>query len=455
MAYSPIGNLNLGNFLQIAFSDGVRNQLSEDYRDYDMVKQIREGNPNGRQVNFLFQKSFGPAAVQYRNPNFSVNFPAAQQVSTQEHTALYKELDVTVELEYNLWNMARKSPAKYAEPLANEIASKTTAAKRRLAADLYGDGTGLVGKVASVTDTVGVNGSAVVTLDATTAAVFNGHVGMFEFGDLLRVHEVTGTPATAPTVVGTFLAWRVRSKNRQASQVTLEAVSASGAVLELTASNLADTDYFYRIGQPSIPNRSAIVDYGAATEVIPGLESLASSDGRVVHGISMSGASASSTFDGGGSALDVSMIQTAMDQAKINVGQSTYAWKKMCMAPEAAAALIESREQDRRFHSIEDNKRGVRTFIYQHGNDAIEVTTSEYIPKARIFISPENKSTKGKVLEAHMSDFEQVKVNDSSAFMLKSSADGYERKIVTYMSAVGTLICKHPAAIARIQNFTV
>jgi hypothetical protein len=68
---------------------------------------------------------------------------------------------------------------------------------------------------------------------------------------------------------------------------------------------------------------------------------------------------------------------------------------------------------------------------------------------------PENKSSKGKVLEAHMSDFEQVKANDSSAFMLKSSANGYERKIVTYMEAVGTLICKHPAAIARITNFTV
>lgn len=455
MAYSSIGNLNLGNFLQIAFSDGVRNQLSEDYRDYDMVKQIREGNPNGRQTNFLFQKSFGPAAVQYRNPNFSANFPAAQQVSTSEHTALYKELDVTVELEYTLWDMAKKSPAKYAEPLANEITSKTTAAKRRLAADLYGDGTGLVGKVASVVDTNGAGGSVLVTLDATTAAVFNGHVGMFEFGDLLVAHAEDGTAATAPTVVGSFLAWRVRSKNRQADQVVLEAVDATGSVLSLTDSNLANTDYFYRVGQPSIPDRTAIADFGAATEIIPGLESLASADGRVIHGITMSGASAASVFDGGGSALDVSMIQAAMDQAKINVGQSVYSWKKMAMAPEAAAALIDSRESDRRFNSIEDNKRGLRVFAYQHGNDSIEVCTSEYIPKARIFICPENKSTKGKVLEAHMSDFEQVKVNDSSAFMLKASASGYERKIVTYMHAVGTLICKHPAAIARIQNFTV
>jgi hypothetical protein len=454
MAFQGQGTLPLGNFLQIAFSEGIRSQLSEDYRDWDMVKQVREGNPNGRQINFLFQTSFGPAAVQYRNPNFSANFPAAQQVTSAEHTAVYKELDVTVELEYNLWNLARKSPAKYAEPLANEIASKTTAAKRRLAADLYGDGTGLVGRVASVVDTAGAGGSVAVTL-ASSATAFQGHVGLFEFGDLLLAYEAAGTAATAPTVTGTFFAWRVKSKRRATDVVVLEAISATGAVLPLTASNLADTDYFYRVGQPTIPDRTAIADYGSATEVIPGLESLASADGRVIHGITMSGASAASEFDAGAAALDVSHIQAAMDQAKINVGQSVYAWKKMVMAPEAHAALIDSRETDRRFNTVEDNKRGIRFFAYQHGNDSLEVVTSEYVPKARIFMCPENKSSKGKVLEAHMSDFEQVKANDSSAFMLKSSSNGYERKIVTYMEAVGTLICKHPAAIARITNFTV
>lgn len=453
MAFSNISNLNLGDFLQIAFSEGVRNQISDDYRDWEMVKQVRVGDPNGRELRFLFQSSYGPAAIQYRNPNFTAQFPTAQQLTSSEHSAVYKELDATIELEYNLWHRAQKSPAKYAEPLAVEIQSKTIAAKRRMAADLYGDGTGVVGKVSSVADDTALD-QVVVTLD--TANTFSGHIGFFEFGDLLSAYESDGTAATAPTVTGTFYAWKVVSKDRPNDKVTIKPVDASGVELALTASNLASTDYFYRVGQPSIPNRASIADYGSATEVVPGLESLASADGRTIHGILMSGANAASYKDGGNVQLDVTMIQDVMDQAKINVGQSAYSWKKMCMAPESQAAFIESRETDRRFVTIEDNKRGLRMFAYQHGNDTLECYTTEYCPKKRIYVLPEQRSGKGKVLEYHGTDFEAVKMGGMGEFHLKpSSSGGHERRIISYLESLGTLICKHPAAIARLDNFTL
>lgn len=451
MSFSNISNLNLGDFLQIAFSEGIRNQISEDFRDWEMIQQVREGDPDARQLNFLFQTSLGPSAVQYRNPNFSASFPASQQISSSEHTAVYKELDVTVELEYNLWNRAQKSPSKYAEPLAIEIQSKTIAAKRRMAADLYGDGLGGVCQVASVVDSAS---DVVVTVDTANDAV--GFVGFAEYGDLLLAFAEDSTAAAAPTVTGTFAAWRVKDKDRAADKVTLEAVDSNGAVLPLTASNLAADDVLYRIGQPSIPDRTSVADYGSATEVMAGLESLASADGRVIHGITMSGSSAATVKDGGNTALDVTMIQDAMDLVKVKVGQGAYSWKKLCMAPEAHAALIESRETDRRFHTVEDNKRGIRYFAYQHGNDTLEVYTSEYCPKKRAYIIPENKSSKGKVLEYHGTDFEAVKMGGMGEFHLKPGASGgHDRKIVSYMESLGTLICKHPAAIARIENFTV
>lgn len=454
MAFSNISNLNLGDFLQIAFSAGVRNQISDDYRDWEQVKMFRVADPNGRETRFLFQNSYGPAAVQYRNPNFTAAFPTAQQITTAEHSAVFKELDVTIELEYNLWHRAQKSPAKYAEPLAMEIQSKTTAAKRRMAADFYSDGSGVVGKTASVVDTTGAGGSVAVTLDTS----FFAHVGLFEYGDLLLAYEEDGNAATAPTIGGggVFYAWRVKSKDRANDKVVLEPVDASGAVLNLTASNLANTDYFYRVGQPTFPDRTSVADWGSLTEVVPGLESLAASDGRVVHGITMSGQAASSTFDGGSTQLDVTMIQAAMDQAKINVGQSSYAWKKMCMAPEAQASLIESRETDRRFQTVEDNKRGIKFFAYVHGNDVLETYTSEYCPKSRIYMIPEARSGQGKVLEYHGTDFEPVRMGGMGEFHLKpSSSGGHERRIVSYMESLGTLICKHPAAIARITGFTL
>jgi hypothetical protein len=454
MAFSNISNLNLGDFLQIAFSDGIRNQISEDYSDWEMIQQVRQGDPNGRQLNFLFQSSLGASAVQYRNPNFSAAFPTAQQIKSSEHTAVYKELDVTVELEYNLWHRAMKSPAKYAEPLAIEMQSKNVAAKRRLAADVYGDGTGVVGRVASVVDDTALD-QVVVTLNTDSA--FSGFVGMAEYEDLLVAHEASGTAATAPTVTGgTFFAWKVTDKDRLADTVTLKPVDSSGTELALTASNLASTDYFYRVGQPSIPDRTSIADYGTASEVMAGLESLASKDGRVIHGITMSGANAATVKDGGNVQFDISMIQSVMDLAKVRAGRGAYRWKKLVSAPEAIAVVIDSRETDRRFNSVQDATRGINKFVYQHENDAIEFTSSEFCPKKRAYILPENKSSKGKVLEFHSTDFEAVKMGGMGEFHLKpASTGGHERKIVTYMEALQVLICKHPAAIARIENFTV
>jgi hypothetical protein len=455
MSFSNIDNLNLGKFLQIAFSEGVRSQISEDYRDWEMINRARVGAPDGRQLNFLFQKSFGPGAVQYRNPNGSSAFPTAQQATTSEHSAVYKEIDVTIELEYNLWNRARKSPAKYAEPLAMEIQSKTVAAKRRLAADLYGDGTGVVGTVgAAVTDTTGAGGSVLVPLSTSNTA--RGHVGFFEYGDLLLPYNSDGT-ADNPTVTGTFHAWRVKSKDRRNNTVTLEAVNDAGTVLALTSSSLDSGDVFYRVGQPTILDLGgAISDFGTATEVIAGLESLTANDGRTIHGITMSGATAGTVVDAGANALDVSYVQQMMDDVKLNVGQSVYSWKMLVGAPEAHAAFIESRESDRRFQSVADAQRGIKVFSYIHGNDTLEMYTSEYCPKKRLYALPENKSNKGKVIEYHGTDFEPVSMGGKMGewHLKPSSSGGHERKISSYMEALGVLICKHPAAIGRLENFT-
>jgi hypothetical protein len=452
--------LNLGKFLQIAFSDGVRNQISQDFRDWEMVLRNKVGAPNGRQLNFLFQTSFGPSAVQYRAVNQAA-FPTAQQISVAEHTARYKEIDATIEIEYNLWNRAQKSPAKYAEPLALEIQSKTIASKRRLAADFYGDGTGVIVQANGAGTIVG--GKVVVTQDAASSA--RGHVGWAEDGDLLVPRNADGTAAN-PTFseTATFSHYQVIDKSRSplvggADTVTLAAISTAGAVLTVTATGLTAGDVLYRIGQQTgasglLDLTAAIADYGTVTEVMAGLESLVSNDGRVIHGITMSGASGASVVNAAAAPLDSTLIQQLMDQVKIRVGQGAYSWKMLCMSPEAHSSLVEARETDRRFHTVEDNKRGLRFFAYQHGNDTLECYTSEFTPKKRAWALPESKAGQ-KVFEFHGTDFETVRVNDSGAFHLKpASGGGHERRVATYMEALLCLICKHPAAVGKLVNFS-
>lgn len=453
-----IENLQLGKLLQIVFSDGVRNQISTDFRDFEMIKRAKVSSSVARELRFMFQKSLGAAAIQYRNAGQSNRaFPAAQQASVSEHTAKFKEIDATIELEYNLWNRARKSPEKYAEPLALEIASKTSASKRRLAADLYTDGTGVVGTVASAVVTSPASANLVFTLSTANAA--RGHVGQFEFEDILVLKSAANGASALNTSLSTEpVSWKVIDKDFDNNKVTLQGLDVNGApVASITSISTQPTagDVFYRIGQPTTLDLTApIADYGTATEVIAGLESLAATDGRVIHGITMSGATGASKVSAGGQPIDVKHIQKVMSKVKRAVGQDRYTWKMATMQSETLDSLIDSRETDRRFMSIDDNARGVKKFVYQHQNDSLEMYTSEYVGPKRIWILPETKAGE-KVLEFHGSDFETVKANDSGDFHLKSaSGGGYVNTVVSYLQAIGTLICKHPAAVACIDDFT-
>lgn len=464
MAVSQITALQLGNFLQIAFSEGIRSQISSDYRDWEMIKQVAQsGVPDGRQLNFMFQRAFGPSAVQYRGATQAA-FPPSQKASTSEHTATYKEVDATVELEYNLWNRARKAPSKYAEPLAIEIQSKTVAAKRRMAADLYNDGTGVVGQLGTSAAALTSPTSDSLTFTISSADTARGHVGFFEFDDILVLKAADGTGSGIDTNLSTEpVYWKVVSKNRAAGTVTLQGLNSSfasaGAITSITTQPSSGS-VFYRYGQNtgavSALDLTAISssDYGTLTEGWAGLETLTANDGRVVHGITMSGSTGGGRFDCGNATIDTDFIHGALDNVKINVGKNQYSWKKAVSAPEAIRKLINDRESDRRFQSIDDNKRGVKQFGYVHEDDTLMLQSSEYCPKRRMYLLPEGKSGNSKVLEFHGTDFEPVKGEDMSAFHLKpSSSGGHDRVMVSYMEALAVLICKHPAAIGVLYNF--
>jgi hypothetical protein len=457
MAFSNVDQLNLGNLLQIVFSNGVRNQISVDFRDFEMVKRAKVGNSLARELRFMFQSSLGAAAIQYRNPGTSGrSFPQSQQSGINEFTAKFKELNATIELEYNLWDRARKSPEKYAEPLALEIDSKASAAKRRIAADLYGDGTGVVATVASAAVTSPASNRLVFTLSSASSA--RGHAGMAEFGDILILREPDATASALDTSLATEpVYFRVVDRDRLNRTITVECLDANLApTATITSISVQPTanDVFYRYGQPTIPDLTAIADFGTATEVMAGLESLVAGDGRVVHGITMSGATAGTRYDAGANPLDVKHIQRVMSQAKVRVGQDRYKWKMMSMAPESLDALIESRETDRRFITKEDAARGAKSFVYLHQNDELECYTSEFCLPSRVYILPETKASE-KVLEFHGSDFETVKAQGMGDFHLKpASGGGHVNNVISYLQAIGVLICKHPASVAVIENFT-
>jgi len=454
MAFNSIDSLALGNLLQIKFSDGIRNQISKDFRDWEMVLKAKVSNSAARELRFMLLTAFGVDAINYANPGqLDSSFPSADRSTLSEYTAKFKEIRTTIEVQYDLFERALQSPEKYGEPIKVEMDSKLSASKRRLAADFHADGTGVLATVAS---TAFSGGQAVVSLSTSNTA--RGHVGLFEFAQRVVNKVLAGTAGAVPTVsAGTFSHWVVVAKNRDAQTVTLQAVNTLGANVTASVTGLAAGEVIYRKAQSDnsdIPDLSGtITDYGTVTQVMAGLPSLLATDARVIHGITMSGALAASGYDAGGNPIDVRHIQRAMSQVKVAVGQDQYTWKMMVQAPETLDALIESRETDRRFTTMEDATRGTKKFMYQHQNDSLECYTSEYCQPKRIYIIPESKSGQ-KVLEFHGSDFKTVKAPGGGDFMLKPSASGFVATVVSYMQAIGVVIAKHPASCAVISNFT-
>lgn len=454
MAFNDINSQALGNLLQIKFSDGIRNQISKDFRDWEMVLKSKVSNSAARELRFMLLTAFGVDAVSYANPGqLDSAFPTADRSTLSEYTAKFKEIRTTIEVQYDLFERAIQSPEKYGEPVKVEMDSKLSASKRRLAADFHADGTGVLATAASA---VAVSNLVVVTLSQSDAT--RGHAGLFEFSQRVVHKAVNGSAGSAPTIAsGIFSHWVVVAKNRDAQTVTLRAVNTAGAQVNTSVAGVAATELFYRKAQSDnsdIPDLSgAIADYGTVSQVMAGLPSLLAADGRVIHGITMSGALAATSYDAGGNPIDVRHIQRGMSQVKVAVGQDQYTWKMMVQAPETLDALIEARETDRRFNTMEDATKGTKKFMYQHQNDSLECYTSEYCQPKRIYIIPESKAGQ-KVLEFHGSDFKTVKAPGGSDFMLKPTASGFVATVVSYMQAIGVVIAKHPASCLVISNFT-
>lgn len=474
-AQGPVGAGQLENLLQISYTKMIRQQLSASFAEWEMIKQYRVGNPDGRQRNFMLQTGRGPSSVQFRNPGLAGGaFPAAHQSTMVEGRAVFKEMDLAITIPYNLWTLAQTSPAKYAEPLAIELASKPVAAKRLLAASLFGDGSGVVCEVASTgAATLSASGDVVVTVDVTDDAY--GHLGFCEIDDLLIPAAKAGTvigatnlpvgAAVAQNVGGAFsnlaYAYKVVRVNRSARQVTLRLVNQ--ATLEAVASptsvahQMVAGSVLYRVGQPTIPDLTATpADWGSLTEALVGFESLISDAGRVVHGITMSGVTGSSVYDCDGNIIDTPFIHSAMDEVKINVGRGAYQWKKLMISPEAAKVFIEGRETDRHFQSVKDGTRGTHMFSYQHENDLIEVHSSEFVPFSRGYILPEGGQN-GKVFDFFSTDWKAAQApNGGGQFMFAPfTAGGYSRDLIGYMSTRFTLVNMHPRACVKLKNFVL
>lgn len=446
-AVTNLGGLDIGKYLKIISKGGVYNNLPEDSAMWENILKKKKGADEGRELRYLIRSAYGASAANFMAIGGG-SFPNAQKSSLAEATAQYKNFGLTIEVQRDVIARAISDFSRYGEPVAEEIRAKTITLSRQLSAAVYADGTGVLAQATGA----GTISSGRVVLPLGSASTSRGFIGWLELGDRVIIATLAGVQ-TDPTVSsGTFAWYSVYDKDRAAGTVTLEAQNSSGTTLTVTATNVLNTMVILKYGS-QINDLASVTteDYNSLSFYYPGLQSLTAADGRKVNGLTMTGALKGTKRNVSGNPIDSSDFQKLMSQVKLNVGANRYKYTRAMMAWETLDALVESRETDRRFVTIKDNKRGVEGGLaYVHGKDTLAFEADEFCPTQSIWVVPE-----GDVLQFWGADFEFVEPQAGQKFFLKPNSSGHDNTIRSYMMGEGIMTCVHPAAIGEISNFTV
>ena len=429
---------DLTSLLQVVFTKGIMLQINEEFADWENVSKLKVDNKNPRSIAYMLQKSLGSTAVQPAGSG-RITLPKAQEVSLEECEAVLKRMYSTIEVNYSLWKDAMTTPEKYAEPLALEIESKSIAQKRYLSNVFHRDGSGVVGTVASVV-------GSVVTFEDSPVIGGQGarHV---EFEEQYAVVEATGAGSvdTAKGVVQISDKERNDGKNEATIVVVSGSIEAGDVLCKLGA----PVDAAYASGAGTFAKPSG--ELSQLSNEVGGIYAVANDDGSTYNGVKFEGSLKATNVDAGGALIDLDHIQRVMDKLRVRVG-SKYKYNQMLMSPEVNRTFLQSQESDRRLVSISDTDRGFKSFGFIHGSDHLACEVSEFAWSNKIKLIPSDAKGAG-VLQLHGSEFQEIKAGASSEF-LANGADGYETAIQKFMYGYLGLICRHPAAVAGIENFT-
>ncbi len=462
MTYANVANsssIDIAKYLQIQQTKGVYTNLATQSEIWKMILKAKAGKAAGRQMTYNLRTSLGPGAVQSLGAGDSGDYPSASRSVVSEATAYFKFYGSTVNVPRQLAMLSGEAMLRNSsmDILNEELDAKSIALARVLSGQIMRDGTGVIGIVSGAPSVSTANDTITITLSSTDANGDRSHVGWFDEGDHVKFASSAGVAANTTNNTGTSVAyWSVVSKDEDANTVVLKPYSSADAALDITTATIGSTDpddgdYVYRKGTTANDLSSAPSDYGRASEELAGLAALISSDGRTVHGLAHSGALQGTIKDCSAAQIDSTHFQQALSKAKRRAGRGLYQWDNAMMYDNVYDAFAESAEADRRFMTVQDASRGFKKIGFQHGKDFVEFQPDEFCPKSRIWMPPSSK----EVMQFYGEDFQVVDVGGQKLHLKTSSTGaGHARAVQQYNEGAGVLICRHPAAVIKITNFT-
>ena len=467
MAVNQLENIDIHQFLKIYQMNGFTRNLSENSDMWSHFTKLKEMDPQARLLKYLLITELGYGAVQALSADGQGAYPKARRSKPVEAEARYKEWGWTVDVPRVLENKTGSELMQYAKPLATELDSKQIAFARLKCIELQGDGTGIHGVVSSVS----YSGDEIsIVLDDSSANAGRSWVRWFQEGDLFKIRSNSGTDRDIAGTVASAAGYytpdylKVVNIDESLSKVVFNAYTAADKQITSvgpdinegapdTLNAIAANDVLQRYGTSAVDVSSPITaEMSTLSEVMVGLEMLLAAGGELVHGVKREGALKGTRRDLGGVAIDSKHFQQILSRLKVNAGKGRYSYNSAFMSDLTYDALVEARETDRRFHSIEDTDRGVKGIGYVHGKDRVEFVPDEFVHGQRIWLLPTGKDALCYVGK----DPQQVKPNGSDPFHLTKvdSGSGYGRDMQTFFEQTGVLLSKHPAACGVLENFT-
>lgn len=453
MAYlngeSPQGaGSTMAGLIQLVFTKDTMLTISDNFKDWENIKRVKVAGHDPRAILYSLTKSLGSQSVQGAARG-KVALPKAKGAKYVEAEARLKRLYSAIEIDYDLFEGAKVTPQKYADPLAQEIKLKSIAQNRYLSGVANRDGSSILATVVSE----GTEGVDEIINFESEPVVGGFGAGHLEYDEAYQVFRADGAQSVSSVGYVLVLDTERNDNDNYAVIEKYDNEDSTGAKATFT---IEAGDVLCKVAMPVDPKYASAADTWARpvgeelSELgveIGGLYAIAAADGATYNGVEAKGSTKVTQVKANSKLADLDHLQRVMD--KLNTKMGRYKYNQMLVSPGVQRTFLQAQESDRRLRDHKDKDRGFDGFGFKHGGMLLACEDSQFVPKHEISIVPAD--AKG-VVQMHGSDFKEFSVDGKSSFPVVGQTGSYESAIVKYMYGTMTFICNNPAAIGRVKN---
>lgn len=464
MAISAVTSKALGYTLWLHFQSGFTSLVNNDDKDFSSLEAIIDSSgAASRGIRYALEPSRPVSNVQNVNPGAEVALINGESDDIVEKEALPKQVLAVAEFDYNVYERANQDPSQvYVGPMGMSLYNQMVSAKEHILAQYYGDGSGAL---ATIGATPGFSvSSGVLTMTISNLSSDLGCIYWLREGQKVVFYTTGGVAHDSDGTSPAY--YKITGIDFANKTISVVAYNSSDVALTLTTENtIAAGDVLYNYADETnggVFNRSSISDYGGLL-YMPGLQSLAASDGRTVHSTVMSNGYAGTNVAKSSASLMFTDFGQGFALAHRRVGEGKYDYPLIKASYDTWRHLIDLDEGSKFLRPME-NERGGKSYMYSYNDISAEVVGRRFVPDYEMWAEPKLKDSMaapGVSREAPLmfkfTGFDFVKEPETNnIFRFKINSSGQRvQKAQCHLQTYGTFVCSQAAGVIRWSGFTI